>query len=367
MANTGRASDVIVVGGGIIGLLTARELAISGAAVTLIEMGATGQESSWAGGGIVSPLYPWRDPEPITALARWSRTAYPRLAEALIDETGLDPEYTASGMLVLDREEQPAAHAWAARHGEPIETLAAARLHELEPQLGSELTDALRLPEIAQIRTPRLAKAVRRSVEPRIRLREHEEVMDLEITSGRVTGVRTRSGTVAASAVVICAGAWTARLLAQLGQPPEITPVRGQMILFHGKPGQITHITLYQDRYLIPRRDGRLLFGSTIEHSGFVKATTAEVREALYRAAFAMFPVLKQTPIEEHWSGLRPSSPSGIPYIGAHPEATGLFINAGHFRNGLVTGPASARLAADLLLQRPPILDPTPYALQAQR
>jgi glycine oxidase len=115
-------------------------------------------------------------------------------------------------------------------------------------------------------------------------------VLELLVESGHVTGARTPEGTLEARRVVICAGAWTAKLLEQLGQAPEIAPVRGQMILFYGKPGQINHITLHRERYLIPRRDGRMLFGSTLEHTGFVKTTTAEVKEALYRAAFEMFP-----------------------------------------------------------------------------
>lgn len=360
-------SDVLVIGGGIIGLLTARELADAGARVTLIEMGETGRESSWAGGGIVSPLYPWRYPDAVTALATWSQAAYPALAERLTDESGIDPELTVSGLLVLDLEEQARAFAWAERHGHAIERIERARLHAIEPQLGPESTRALLLPNIAQVRTPRLAKAVRKSVEARISLREHEEVLDLQVEQGRITGVRTANGVIAAHQVVICTGAWTARLLEQLGQAPDIKPVRGQMILFHGKPGQINHITLHRERYLIPRRDGRLLFGSTLEQTGFVKTTTTEAKEALYRAAFELFPILKRTPIEDQWAGLRPSSPSGIPFIGPHPGVDGLFVNAGHFRNGLVTGPASARLAADLMLGRASIIDPTPFALDAAR
>ena len=110
-----------------------------------------------------------------------------------------------------------------------------------------------------------------------------------------------------------------------------------------------------------------MLFGSTLEEAGFTKTTSAEDKERLYRNAVELFPLLKRTPIEDHWAGLRPGSPRGIPYIGQHPEITGLFLNAGHFRNGLVTAPASARLAADLVLERTPTLDPTPYALLAPR
>jgi len=362
-------SDVLVIGGGIIGLLTARELADAGAQVTLIEMGQTGRESSWAGGGILSPLYPWRYADAVSELVSWSQEAYPRLTTALYDETGIDPEFTVSGLLMLDAldDELALAMDWGARYGVHMETILGAKLHEREPQLELRQDPALLLPDIAQIRAPRLAKAVRQSLERRIQIREREEVLELLVETGQATGVRTPKGKILAQKTVICAGAWTAKLLEQLGNAPEIHPVRGQMLLFFGHPGQINHITLQREHYVIPRRDGRVLFGSTMEHTGFAKSTTAEAKEALYRTAVELFPILKRTPIEDHWAGLRPGSPSGIPYIGHYPGVEGLYFNAGHYRNGLVAAPASARLLADLLLQRPPILAPDPYALDAAR
>jgi glycine oxidase len=139
------------------------------------------------------------------------------------------------------------------------------------------------------------------------------------------------------------------------------------MLLFRAAPGTISRMVLEDARYIIPRRDGRTLFGSTLEDVGFEKRTTPEARDELYALATERFPVLKGLPIEAHWAGLRPSSPAGVPYIGRHPEIEGLFINTGHFRNGIVLGPASARLAADLILGRTPILDPAPYAWNAPR
>lgn len=360
-------SDTLVIGGGIIGLLTARELARAGAKVTLVEMGETGRESSWAGGGIISPLYPWRYPDAVTALASWSQRIYPSLCSDLHDETGIDPELTQSGLLILDTEERDQALAWAVRHQAEIQILDGKHLHAGEPELGPRPAQALLMPGVAQVRNPRLVKSARRALEGRIVLREQEEVLEILVEQGRTRGVRTHNGEIRADRVVICTGAWTAKLLEQLGRRPEIEPVRGQMILFLSRPGQINHITLYRDRYVIPRRDGHVLIGSTLEHTGFVKATTAEAKEALYRSAVELFPILKRTPIEDHWSGLRPGSPSGIPYIGAYPGIEGIYFNAGHFRNGVVTGPASARLVADLILGRAPITDPAPYGLEAQR
>ncbi|MEA1053073.1 glycine oxidase ThiO [Lamprobacter modestohalophilus] len=358
---------ILIIGGGVIGLMTARELSQAGAEVALIEMGSTGKESSWAGGGILSPLYPWRYRGAVTALASWSQRIYPEFCEALFEETGVDPEYNRSGLMILDPDAPDLALNWAETEQAPIEVLDRAALAEKEPGLNVDTDGALWMPEVAQIRNPRLTKALHASISKRVEMREREEVLDLQVEDGRVRGVTTTSGAIEAEHVIVCTGAWTAQLLEKLGRKPNIRPVRGQMILFYAKPGQIRHLSLYRERYVIPRKDGRVLIGSTLEEAGFEKRTTAEAKEELYRVATEMFPLLKRTPIEDHWAGLRPGSPSGIPYIAPYPGAEGLYVNAGHFRNGLVTGPASARLIADIVLERPPILPPSAYALDSPR
>ncbi|WP_462320110.1 glycine oxidase ThiO [Halochromatium sp.] len=360
-------TKILIIGGGVIGLMTARELANAGAKVTLVEMGSTGKESSWAGGGILSPLYPWRYRGAVTALASWSQRLYPDYCEALFEETGVDPEYNRSGMMILDPDAPDLALNWAETEQATMEILDRAAIADKEPGLGVDTDGALWMPEIAQIRNPRLTKALHASINKRVEMREREEVLDLRVDDGRVRGVTTTTGSIEAEHVIVCTGAWTAQLLEKLGRKPDIRPVRGQMILFYAKPGQIRHLSLYRERYVIPRKDGRVLIGSTLEEAGFEKRTTAEAKEELYRVATEMFPLLKRTPIEDHWAGLRPGSPSGIPYIGPYPEVEGLYVNAGHFRNGLVTGPASARLIADLVLEREPILPPSAYALDSAR
>jgi len=360
-------SDILVIGGGAIGLLTARELVRSGADITLVEMGAIGREASWAGGGIMSPLYPWRHADAVTALSLRSQRHYPQLCATLREETGIDSEFIRSGLLVLEPRDQDQALAWGREHQVRIESLAPDALRETAPGLGFTPSTALWLPAIAQIRNPRFVKALRCLIEGQVRIREQEEVVELLLDSGRAVGARTRKATIAADRVLVCSGAWTAKLFEGLDKRPDIEPVRGQMILLNAKPGQVNRMALFRDRYLIPRRDGRILIGSTLEHEGFVKAITAEAKADLHRAAMELFPSLRHAPIENHWAGLRPGSPQGIPYIGAYPGIRGLYCNAGHYRNGLVTGPASARLAADLLLGRDPSLDPSPYALDAER
>lgn len=358
------SADYLVIGGGLIGMLTARELALAGHRVRIVERGRVGRESSWAGGGILSPLHPWRYPEEVTALAAWSQPRYPEVTRELHQQSGTDPEWVQSGLLMLDASQRDEALAWAERHGYAMERLTGEEVARCEPGLGRAAGEALFMPEVAQVRNPRLLQAVRGSLEVLgVTISEGHEVTGLKIFGNRVHGVSTNLGEVEAENVVVAGGAWTARLLAGTGIKMPVRPVRGQMLLFDAEPEVVRRIVLEGDRYVVPRRDGRVLVGSTVEEAGFVKETTDEAFESLRSAALELIPRLRDYPIEHHWAGLRPGSPRGIPYIGAHPELRGLYINAGHFRNGVVLGLASARLLADLLLGREPAIDPAPYAV----
>ena len=359
-------AEVIIIGGGIIGMLTARELYAAGVDVLVIERGPLGGESSWAGGGIISPLYPWRYALSVNQLAEISKTIYPSLAQQLLQESGIDCELLTSGLLLTGLQDQHDAESWARTWSVPMQILTdAGQVHGVEPQLSAAIDSGLWLPNIMQIRNPKLVKALKGSFEAqRIPYREHTPVTELVIKAGSIEGVRTQTQTLTAPKVIIASGAWSAGFIHD-EQNVAVEPVKGQMIMFKGEPGLIERMVLSAGHYIIPRKDGRVLAGSTLERTGFDKSTTDAATAELRQAAIDIIPALADMPIERQWAGLRPGTAQGIPYICAHPDIEGLYIHAGHYRNGVVLGAASARLMAEIVLGQPPSTDPAPYTLNA--
>ena len=356
--------QTIIVGGGVIGLLSAYGLARAGCSVTLLEASETGTEASWARGGIVSPLYPWRYSPAITALAHWSQDFYPALGEALRQQSGVDPEVHETGLYWLDLEDEDQALAWAQREGRPLHRVEMAQVHAAVPALGGGFAKAVYMPGVANVRNPRLLKALRGALAlmPNVRIVEHCAVHGFVQEGQRVVGVQTARGEMRAEEVVVAAGAWSGKLLATLGLELPVKPMKGQMILFKCAEDFLPSMVLAKRRYAIPRRDGHILVGSTLEDVGFDKTPTGDALESLRATAIALLPGLADAQVVKHWAGLRPASPEGLPYIGAVPGFDGLWLNCGHFRNGLVLAPASCQLLADLMLKRAPCIDPEPYA-----
>ena len=363
--NMTKTPDITIIGGGVIGLLTAREFFKAGATVTVIDKNQLGQESSWAGGGILLPLYPWRQAEAITRLAIQSLSLYPALAAQLLAETHKDPEWNPCGLLITQNPDINAAIDWCNTNQIAFQPAGAEFFndHDTHP------VDPLWLPEIAQARNPRLVKSLKQDlVNKGVTLIEHCDAQGIRLDKNRITALNTTLGQFAVNQVIIAAGAWTGQLFQQFfpeisGEAPKIVPVKGQMLVFDAKPETLRTMVLDRDQYLIPRLDGKILAGSTVEQDGFNKTTSTEARERLSGFALKLLPALKNAPLIHHWAGLRPGTEHGIPYIDKHPEICNLSINAGHFRNGLVMGPASAQLMVDLILNRPTAVDPEPYRL----
>ena len=363
-------SDILIVGGGIIGMLTARELSLAGMKVTIVEQGEAGHESSWAGGGIISPLYPWRYSDPVSALAKWGQDFYPQLIDEINSETGLDAELIQSGLLMIENEQEVALE-WAKKWQSNLQLIDKKEVYKLEPELSKELVKenkAIWMPDVRQVRNPRLVKATKKYLlKQGVKFLEQTTVTGFLKKDNKVVGVTSSSGDISANKVLVAGGAWSSMLLNNIDINVDVMPVKGQMILFKTEPGKIKRITLNQDRYVIPRKDGRVLVGSTLEHTGFEKNTTNSAREELMAEAYRIIPSLQKADVEHHWAGLRPGTTDGIPYICSVPSMQGLYLNTGHFRNGVVLGPASARLAADLILNRQPILDLGQYKLDKSR
>lgn len=370
------SSDVIVIGGGIAGLATAYELLHSGASVTILERDRCGREASWAGAGILSPLLPWDYAEPVTCLTQLSNGLFPEFIEALITETGIDPEYHASGMLVLPELLLDSSHAsaialqdarkhtaedWCGRHALPLRRV---RSREIVPALLQDEA-ALWLPDVCQIRNPRLLQALIRAVNlAGGKIIEHAEVSKLKIEHGCVQAVNTSQGTeYSADHYILATGAWSPELLGSHALKLNIWPVRGQILLFKAPPDLLKTIILREGDYfyLIPRQDGHILAGSTLEEAGFDKSLTIEARQMLLAKAHALMPSVTEATVAGHWAGLRPGSADNIPIIDRHPSIPNLYLNSGHYRYGITMAPGSAHLLVNLILDKPQPLDMTPY------
>jgi glycine oxidase len=340
------AKKVIVVGGGIVGCLTALNLADRGCSVTLVERNVvaaqTSGESSWAGAGILFPLLPWMYKDAVNQLAMAGATLYPALCARLLAETGIDPEYTQSGLQILPNFDEMAAINWCESYQVPVEKNA----------------KGLLLPTIAQVRPPHLLQALRQIlIQQGVKLIENtqlERLKNVNYIDGWEANVHAGAGVgtkkvLTADAFVVTSGAWSFDLLKETAAGLNIKPMRGQILLYENVTEKLEHIIYSNGFYLVPRRDGLLLAGSTLEDVGFDTRTTDDVKQALQTKAESILPSLKHAAIRKHWSGLRPGTLDNLPTIAAHPSIKNLYLNTGHFRYGLTMAPASAARVAALI------------------
>jgi len=356
-------ADVIIVGAGLNGLLTARECRLAGLRVTIIDRSAAATPASWAAGGILSPLQPWREPEATLALARAGEALYPPLVEWLFAATGIDVGFFACGMLVLAPDNSDEITSWAKQNGENCLPLQADRLDAAEPAIAGGFSHGILLPDVHQIRNPRLLKALHQALaRDEVSIVPAAGAVRLLIEGACCEGVAVDDVVYPADRVVLAAGAWSGQLLADIEPQLPLRPMRGQMLAYEADPGLLRHILLHRRHYLVPRQEGLILAGSTVEDVGYDTATTTDAAQDLRAMAGRLLPALAERTPAHHWAGLRPATADGLPYIGAHPAVTGLYLNYGHFRNGVLQAPASARLLADIMLDREPLLTADWYA-----
>ncbi len=352
-------ADVIVVGGGVIGLSIAYELAGQGATVKVLEQGQFGQEASWAAAGILPPGNPKRARFPESRLRAESHVLWPKLTAELLEETGIDNGYlNCGGIEVRLRGDASdlveSAAAWR-DEGVEVQELTTDDLFRHETALSRSIIAGFRVPEQCQVRTPWHLRALLAGTAARgVELLSETPVIRFDQEAERVVAVRTTQETHSAGQFVIASGAWSQQLLANAGFPVPIEPVRGQIVLLQAQPLPFQHVISSGLRYLVPRLDGRILVGSTEEWVGFDKRNTAGAVAGLIHFATELIPTLANAHLERSWAGLRPGSIDGLAIIGHVSGTKNLFVASGHFRSGLQLSPATAMLIRQLILGQEP-------------
>ncbi|MBV9214570.1 MAG: glycine oxidase ThiO, partial [Acidobacteria bacterium] len=318
------SSDFLIIGGGVIGLSIGRELHRKGAGkITVIDRGRCGGEASWAAAGMLSPQAEADELGPFFELCSASRDLYPLLAEELLDETGIDIELDRTGTLALAFTEQQQNELDRRYHlqsglGLPVDSLSAHDVRALEPGIASNLAGGLFFAGDWQVENRKLVDALRKYCSLNgIALVEHTAVDEIVLSGDRAVGVRCADNVHEAETIILAAGAWSSLIKhGPMNAPFHIEPVRGQMISFESELHTCRHVVYGDHCYLVPRRGGRILAGSTIERAGYEKRTTGASTQILASAARSIVPALREVAIAERWSGLRPHALGDWPILG---------------------------------------------------
>ncbi|SRR5208283_3701509 len=337
--------DVIVIGGGIIGLSLALELRKKSASVLIVERGEPGREASWAAGGMLVDCS-LETPTALQPLATASASMYPEFVHELRVESGLPIDLRDQGAIVFPSTQHLDDHS-----GSALERLVCADLAELEPAFAELDRPALLLKESSVdprgVTAAALAAAKHRGVD----FSSSDAVTAVNLADGRVCGVTTRKTSFHAPKVVNCAGAWSGQIVPHAF---PTRPVKGQMLCLISPARELLkHVIRSPEIYLIPRSDGRIIVGTTVEEAGFDKRTDVATIQRLHRAAIAMVPELRNAKILEDWAGLRPGTPDALPILGA-TATPGYYVATGHFRDGILLAPITARVMAQVLDRKNP-------------
>jgi glycine oxidase len=368
-------TDVLVIGGGVIGLSTAWQLALRGRRVLVVERNVdVGRESSWAGAGIVPPGAVRPGDAPLAVLHGHAVTLHREWTDRLRRETGVDNGFRPCGAVYLaddadlERAVEEEAAAWRGR-GIVHQPLDAEALATYEPGLAeaaraNRFRASFAVADEAQVRNPWHLRAL----ETICRQAGVQFVTDAPLErfvtrNGRLDEIVTRHGTFAAEQAIVCGGAWTGELAQALDLRLQVRPIRGQIALLHLPQPALRRVVNVGKRYLVPRDEGRVLVGSTEEDVGFDKRNTDEAIADLLVFARSLVPPLAAAAVELTWAGLRPFSADGLPYLGRVPSLSNVFVAAGHYRWGITLSPATAVAMAQLMCNEPTLLDLTPFRL----
>lgn len=370
------SADCLIIGGGVVGLSLAYELSGRGVATTLIDHQPLGREASWAGAGILTPGS-WYESHPaLDDLATLSGELNPRWAADLLEATGIDNEFRVCGGTYLASSREDLARLSAVferwtEFGIRVDPIDSAALAQREPALSQPPHELVQrfggyhIPQEGQLRNPRhVAALAAGSLKRGVRILTPCQVKSISARGTSVASVTTDGGSITCDQIVLAAGAWSAEIAELWGFRLPVRPVRGQVILYPVRSPALLNGNVHLDGfYAVPRRDGRVLVGATVEDVGFDKATTEAGLESLASWAQALCEPLVELPVERTWAGLRPASPDGLPYIGAVARYSNLWVATGHYRAGLQFASATAVALADHLTGRPSSLDLHPFRL----
>jgi glycine oxidase len=351
--------DVVIIGGGIIGLSLSIALRKRGATVLIVERGEPGREASHAAGGMLVDC-PLETHAALQSLATASARMYPEFAYELEVESGMKVDLRDHGAIVFPREEQ--LHEWQEAWRASVAIRARAR--ELQPGLASTSRPAFFVKERSVDPRALTTAAFKAAKSRRVDFSSGNEVTSVTIADGRATGVATTKSIFSAANVVNCAGAWSGQIAFSPITPCTfpIRPVKGQMLCL-GSPSRelLKHVIRSPEVYLIPRSDGRILAGATVEEAGFDKRTDPATMQRFHRAAIALIPELQNAKILEDWAGLRPGTPDALPILGA-TSTPGYHVATGHFRDGILLAPITAQVMTDVITGVAPTHDLAAFA-----
>ncbi len=357
--------EALIVGAGVVGCAVAWRLQQAGVRCTLLERSIPGAEASSAAGGILAPQAEADAPGPFLELCLASRALYPAFVRELREASEIDVEFRPCGVLGVRFDDTGVDEArtrigWQRARGLEASWLDPAETRALEPELSPDIRGAAYYPGDAVLDNRLLVSALTIAASRAGARFVTTQVHGLIERGGRVVGVTTEQGELRADSVVVAAGAWTALVPGALPSGAAIRPARGQMVLVRTRVPICRHVVFGGHGYAVPRADGRLLLGSTMEFAGFEKQVTVAGLSHVLGVGLRLFPGLAGAPVVETWAGFRPHTPDGLPVLGPAP-VPGLFLASGHFRNGILLTPITASVLTDAILGRPPAIDLAPF------
>lgn len=350
------SKHVIVAGGGLIGCATAWRLAARGATVHVVESARPGMAASWAAAGMLAPLLEGHH-DALRALATESIARFPSFADELHAASGIDVELQLTGKVDVAFSESD-LNTLRARYGAAlpasVRQLTLREALTVEPELSPDAHSVLVSTQDGSVDTRKLSRAAWvAATNAGVQFTAGSSVREVVCNrSGFEAVVLSTGERLKADAVVICAGAWSSSIRGLPG-PLPVFPVRGQIVMLETVPRVLTHIVMTMECYIVPRSDGRVLIGSTLERAGFETRTTAKGVAHLLNAALRAVPALDNAAVVDTWAGLRPGTADDLPILGEDPRVPGVFYATGHYRNGILLAPMTADLTADLVLGVP--------------